>query len=149
MPLSQAELRGIPRFNPNIPEHVLAAQGEEALANAVHAIPDEQVITWGDPIGANGADLVSVDRRTGEVTLWDAKYRSGDVRIQHSSTFQQGENVRSNARLKAILKAERAVEKDTTLPPEVRQKALLNLVSKRVQTRTVGYGNAKNSTIGN
>ncbi|HEY5411636.1 MAG TPA: hypothetical protein VIJ94_13020, partial [Caulobacteraceae bacterium] len=145
LPPSQAALRGIPRFNPNIPEHALGASGEEALAKAVHEIPDEQVVHWGDPIGANGADVVSVNRPTGDVTLWGAKSRSANVRIQHSPTFEIG----GQPREKAISQAMQRLTADTTLPSNVRRKALQNLAAKRVQTRTFGYGNAKNSVVGN
>ena len=120
LPPSQAQLRGIPRFNPSIPSHVVGADAEERLANIVQSMPDEQVVRWGDPIGSHGADVISVNKRTGEVTLWDAKYRGSGVRIQHSPTFKvldDGES--SPARADAIKQALKTIKADTLLPAAI------------------------------
>lgn len=151
LPLSQAELRGVPRFNSDIPGHAIAADAEERLANVVQSFPGEQVVRWGDPIGAHGADVISVNTKTGDVTLWDAKYRGSDVRIQHSTTFRIRANLRPgelSPRDKAIRQARETLEADEMLPPAIRQRALDNLKKGAVKTRTVGYGRALNSTIG-
>ena len=87
LPEGVAEAKGVPRFNPRIYAHVVGADAEERLAHVVQSIPDEQVVRWGDRIGAHGADVISVNRRTGKVTLWDAKYRGSDIGIRHSETF--------------------------------------------------------------
>ena len=97
---------------------------------------------WGDPIGRHGADVISVNTKTGQVTLWDSKYRSGNVRIKPTQTFQN-----PKARSNAIGKAEEAIEANTTLPPDIRAAALRNLKQGQVTTRTVGAGNARNSTL--
>ncbi len=52
------------------PGHASAAAAEEELANTVHNLPDEAVVRWGDPIGTRGADVISVNLKTGRVTLW-------------------------------------------------------------------------------
>ena len=145
LPPSQAELRGVPRFNPDIPEHAAGAGAEEQLANIAQSQPNEQVVRWGDVIGSHGADVISVNTQTGDVTLWDAKLRSAEVRIQESSTFR----ARSDAREHAIQQAIETIETDTTLPSSIRQRALENVERKQINTRTVAFGNAKNSIIGN
>ncbi len=135
----------------------IAAAAEKRLAHEVHGTPDEQVVEWGGPIGSHGADVVSVDTKTGRVTLWDAKYRKGrlkidksgkperkDVKITASSTFKAGSRARANA----IKGAERAISSDKTLPPAIRAKALANLDAGRIRTITKGFGKAKNQVIG-
>lgn len=69
------------------PGHRNAAIAEEELAKIVHLQPDQAVIHWGDVIGTHHADVVSVNVKTGEVTLWDAKYRSRGDRLRPSETF--------------------------------------------------------------
>jgi hypothetical protein len=158
LPPAKADSLGVRRYDPNVRRHKVAAAAEKRLAHEVHGTPDEQVVEWGGPIGSHGADVVSVDTKTGRVTLWDAKYRSGrlkidksgkperkDVKITASSTFKAGSRARANA----IQKAEEAIEKDKTLPPAIRAKALANLRALRIRTITKGFGKAKNQVIGN
>jgi filamentous hemagglutinin len=106
----------------------------------VHDLPDEAVVRWGDKIGSHGADVVSVNTKTGDVTLWDAKYRSNEVRIQPSPTFK-----RDASRANAIKEAKKSIANNKTLPEDIKRKALDNLEEGKVKTRTVGMGNAKNS----
>ena len=80
--------------------------------------------------------------RTGEVTLWDSKLRSQPTTIKPSPTFEKASTLEN-----AIRKAEDALKENTTLPTQIRQAALNNLSVKKVTTRTVGAGNAKNSTL--
>ena len=87
---------------------------------------------WGDPIGSHGADVVSVNIKTGEVTLWDSKFRSGSVRIQPSQTFQKEPSLDN-----AIRRAADSIEADTTLPAGIRAAALQNLEERHFTTRTV------------
>jgi hypothetical protein len=58
--------------------------------------------------------------------------------------FKEGSRPRKNA----IREALEAIRADTVLSPEIRQKALANLGAGRISTRTVGFGKAKNSVIG-
>ena len=145
LPQAEADARGVRRFDPNNPRHASGGTAEEQLANTVHSLPDQQVVRWGDPVGSHGSDVISVNQKTGDVTLWDAKYRGSDVRIQESPTFA----AKSDARANAINEAIETITNNKTLPPDIKQKAIANLQSNNIQTRTVGFGNAKNSTLGN
>jgi len=69
------------------PGHANASSAEEQLARNIHDLPDEAVIRWGDPIGSHGSDVISVNVRSGEVTLWDSKYRGIARTVQQSQTF--------------------------------------------------------------
>jgi len=143
LPQAEADVRGVRRFNPNVPEHVSAARAEEQLAQTVHRLPDEVVVRWGDPIGAHGADVISVNQQTGAVTFWDAKFRSGNVAIQPSPTFAP-----NSSRLQGTIdEAIATIRNNQSLPANIRQTALRNLQQGNVTTRTVGFGNAKNSTL--
>jgi filamentous hemagglutinin len=106
-------------------------------------LPDEVVVHWGKPVTANGADVISVNQRTGVVTLWDSKMRGASVTIEPSSTFAPGSGPLANA----IKQAKVALAKDKSLTPAIRAKALENLEKRAVQTRTVGAGAVKNSTL--
>lgn len=125
------------------PGHRNAALAEEELARIIHDLPDEVVIRWGDQIGTHGSDVISVNMKTGQVTLWDAKFRSNAVRIQPSPTFTPGTDRLDNALGEAIS----TIRNNTTLPANIRAQALRNLDQSIYQTRTVGMGNAKNSTL--
>ena len=124
--------------------HRNAAETEEALARTVHDLPGEVVIRWGDPIGTHGADVISVniDRYSGRVTLWDAKYRGNPVAVQPSKTFALEPRIQ-NAVDEAIV----TLERNASLSLETRRKALENLRRGIFETRTVGAGNAKNSVL--
>ena len=143
LPRAAADVRGVRRFNPKIAAHVNAAGAEADLAKTVHSLPNEQVMHWGEPIGSHGTDTLSVNRKTGDVSFWDSKFRSKSTRIQESPTFTN-----PRARAYAISQAEGIIRDDKSLPPAIKQKALDNLENKRIQTRTVGDGKAKNSVIG-
>jgi hypothetical protein len=92
---------------------------------------------------SHGADVISVNMRTGEVTLWDAKFRSANVAIQPSPTFAPNSPRLQNAINEAIT----TIQNNQALPASVRQAALRNLQQGNVTTRTVGFGNAQNSTL--
>jgi hypothetical protein len=144
LPPARADARGVRRYNPDVSSHAKAAAAEAELAAKVHGMPDQQVVVWGGPIGSHGADVISVDTRTGAVTLWDAKYRSENVKVGASKTFEAGKDARDNAIRQAIA----AIRTDKTLSPEIRDKALKNLEQGKVRTITTGFGNTKNSAIG-
>ena len=105
-------------------------------------MPDEVVVSWGNKIGTHGADVISVNMKTGEVTLWDAKYRGSPRTIQPSETFQKGAS-RDNA----IKQATDAIQENETLPPDVKGAALKKLLNREVRTRTTGEGQARNSLL--
>jgi hypothetical protein len=83
-----------------------------------------------------------VNYKTGDVTLWDAKLHSTARRVQASETFTDPAK-RGNAIQEAI----EALDANTTLPQKIKDAAIQNLNLKIVKTRTVGFGNAKNSVL--
>ncbi|WP_412769298.1 DUF6862 domain-containing protein, partial [Ralstonia pseudosolanacearum] len=115
--------------------------GELNLANTVAQLPDQTVVRYGDAVGTHGADIVSVNSKSGEVTLWDNKYRSGATKIDSSPTFTPNSQALNNA----ITEATKAIE-SSNLPDSVKRIALSNIERGNVTTNTVGEGGAKNST---
>ncbi|WP_267085908.1 hemagglutinin repeat-containing protein [Xanthomonas sacchari] len=113
---------------------------ELRLANTVANLPDQVVVKYGDAVGAHGADVVSVNVATGEVTLWDNKFRSGSSRVGSSPTFSEN----SSALEGAIDGSIRDI-RNSNLPLEVKEKAVQNLLSGNFTANTVGSGSAKNS----
>ncbi|MDR2341604.1 MAG: hypothetical protein LBD84_00990 [Campylobacteraceae bacterium] len=108
--------------------------------NEIAKLPNQQVIKYGDAVGTHGSDIISVNTKTGEVTLWDSKYRSSTTAMQSSSTFTN-----PSAFNKAIRDAIKIIDKDTTLPANIKEQALKNLEKRNIITNTVGHGGAKNS----
>ncbi|MCW0389735.1 hypothetical protein NB690_000309 [Xanthomonas sacchari] len=127
--------------NPNIANsHQNGYVEELRLANTVANLPDQVVVKYGDAVGAHGADVVSVNVATGEVTLWDNKFRSGSSRVGSSPTFSEN----SSALEGAIDGSIRDI-RNSNLPLEVKEKAVQNLLSGNFTANTVGSGSAKNS----
>ncbi len=122
--------------------HIAAANSEEALAHAVHELPNEVVIRWGKPVTANGPDVISYNLDTKRITFWDDKTRSRPTRIGPSNTFQKTETM-SNA----IQEATEAI-KNSQLSAADKVAAFKSLEENTFQTRTHGSGNVKNSTFG-
>ena len=96
----------------------------------------------GNSTGTHGSDIISVNPRTGEVELWDSKYRSGSTTGKISPTFDK-----PNTRVSAIEEAKREIESSTLLSSEIKQKALYNLDKQNFTTYTVGSGKVKSSVI--
>ncbi|MFC1397950.1 hypothetical protein [Acinetobacter lactucae] len=71
--------------------------GELRLANEVVAQPNQVVLKYGDAIGRNGSDIISLDVKTGNVYLWDFKYRSTNSKLGHLQhlLIQQPEQMQS------------------------------------------------------
>lgn len=109
------------------------------LANQVAVLPGQTVVAYGDAVGTHGADVVSVDS-SGNVTLWDSKFRSSNQVVQSSPTFTPSSNALDNA----INQAVGAIE-DSNLPQSTINRALQNLQDGNFTTNTVGSGGAKNS----
>ncbi|MDR6743066.1 filamentous hemagglutinin [Herbaspirillum sp. 1173] len=129
--------------NPNIANsHLNAYVGELNLANDIAALPNQTVVQYGGAVGTHGADVVSVNSVTGEVTLWDNKFRSGDRSIPSSPTFTP----QSSALSGALTDAQAAIE-NSNLSQAIKQKALQNLQNGNFSTNTVGAGAARNSTV--
>ncbi len=123
----------------NVWSHWVGYQAELNMANDIVKIPNQIVISYGDKIGLNGADAVSVDSVTGNVTMWDAKFRSNSINMGDSPTFA----VESN-RVAALRKAIGDIE-NSNLPQVVKDKAIQNLSDGNFATNTFASGKAKNS----
>jgi hypothetical protein len=120
--------------------HWTGYQGEISLANTVASLPNETVVLWGDAVGTNGNDIVSVNGSTGQVTLWDSKYASATGSLDPSTTFTPGSNALTNA----IGQAEQSILQ-SGLSDSLKQQALSNLRDGNFVTNTVGSGGLKNS----
>lgn len=120
--------------------HWTGYQGEINLANTVAGLPNESVLHWGDAIGTNGNDIVSVNRAPGQVTLWDSKYSSAVGSLKSSPTFTPGSN-----RLNSAIDQARLAVENSALPDSVKATALGNINRGNFVTNTVGSGGYKNS----
>lgn len=126
--------------NPNIANsHINGYVAELELANQIAALPDEIVLKYGDVIGRNGSDVISVNQKTGEVTLWDSKYRSNDVKISESPTFTIPRALEN-----ALQEAKDAVLR-SKIDADLKDKILNNLDQGNYTANTAGAGLAKNS----
>ncbi|KTT59331.1 hypothetical protein SB8_05545 [Pseudomonas oryzihabitans] len=120
-PISSSKTRYVPYYSNIINSYTNGYVSELKLANEIAGLPDQQVLKYGDAIGRHGADVISVDVKTGEVTLWDSKYRSGDVKLGESPTF-----TKDVSRNFAIAEAERAIS-ESKLSDGIKNKSLLFL----------------------
>ena len=146
LPDPVAGLEYVPKLlndlRPNVANsHLNGYVNELKLANVIAGLPDQVVVRYGDAIGTNGADVVSVNRATGDVTLWDNKYRTALQNLKSpSKTFEP-----ESSRLKSAVKqAEEAIEA-ASLPADIEAKALKKLDSGNYTTNTVGSGKLRNS----
>ncbi|HWV14976.1 MAG TPA: hemagglutinin repeat-containing protein [Cellvibrio sp.] len=127
--------------NPNIANsQINGFNGELNLANKIAALPNQVVVSYGDKVGTHGADIISVDSVTGEVTLWDNKFRNNPGNIQQSPTFKEGSN-----RLNEAIEEARIAIIMSDLPENIKQESLKNIRSGNYITNTVGDGSSKNS----
>ncbi|MEK1894656.1 MAG: hypothetical protein AAAB20_15510 [Rhizobium sp.] len=103
--------------------HIEGYRAEIRLASEIAAGGKDKVIHFGDRTGTNGADVISINRETGEVTLWDSKYRSVRATADDSPTF-----VQDGRRNKAVAQALAELGKsDFGLPSAVIKAAKENL----------------------
>lgn len=121
--------------------HINGFKGEIEQANRVAQIPDEQVLKWGDAIGRNGSDIISVNKQTGQVTLWDSKYRSSPTYIKVSPTFTKTSTI-NNAKQEAT-----EAVRQSNLPADIKNKALDNIRKDKFRSITTGAGAGRNSVI--
>lgn len=119
--------------------HFTGLQAEARLANEVAA--SERVVKWGDKVGTHGADIVSVNTITGEVTLWDSKFLSAERRIVDSRTFSIDET-----RFAALSDARIAIDASAMTSAQ-KQQAISKLLAGDFSTKTVGSGGVKNSVV--
>uniref|UniRef100_UPI001F495E42 VENN motif pre-toxin domain-containing protein n=1 Tax=Xanthomonas euvesicatoria TaxID=456327 RepID=UPI001F495E42 len=128
--------------NPNIANsHLNGYVSELRLANTVANIPDEIVVKYGNKAGVKGADVVSVNTLTGEVSLWDSKFRGNSANVSASTTFKENSRALNNSVREAI-----ADIRASSLSPDIKGKAIQNLTLGNFTANTVGSGNSKNST---
>jgi hypothetical protein len=125
------------------PSHVKAAAAEEEAARFIHTLPGEVVLFWGKVIGTQRGDVISYNLQTRIVTLWDSKWRGTPVRIQPSKTFKKD----SDSLSQSLEEAKAAIEASRL--SETHKRAAIKSINERTfQTRTLGAGQAKNSTFG-
>ena len=93
-------------------------------------------------VGTRGADIISVDIKSNEVTLWDNKYRTANTRIKDSPTFKNTPTRLVNAKNDAI----KAIEA-SNLPQPQKDIMKQNINKGNFTTATVGDGNGRNSVI--
>lgn len=123
--------------------HINGYVGEIAQVNRIAAtMPNEVIVLWGNRVTQNGSDVVTVNRLTGEVTLWDNKFRSHTRSINGSATFTLGSDRLKNA----VMQATRVINA-SNLPANIRAQALQNLRSGNLRTITSGSGATRNSVI--
>jgi hypothetical protein len=67
----------------------MAAAAELRLMRQVSRMPGQVVIGKPGVQGTRGADLISFNKSTGRVTLWDAKWRGTQRAMQQSMTFRK------------------------------------------------------------
>jgi hypothetical protein len=133
------KLVGSPRSENSHYSHQVGYQSELRLANEVVGL-NHAVLKYGDVIGRQGADIISVNPRTGEVVLWDAKYRSADVSLAQSPTFAQRQ-----AREAAVEQALQLISTNQSLSISAKTQALSNLRNGNFVTNTAGSGSLRNS----
>jgi hypothetical protein len=122
-------------------EHLQAAAGETALRQSVEKIPGEVIVKAGGPVTQNGADIVSFNKNTGQVTLWDNKALKDAEMVQPSKTF-----TKESSRAKALENAGKAI--DASNLPEAEKAAARNAIKEgNVRYITHGSGVAKNSVV--
>jgi hypothetical protein len=124
--------------------HLNGYRTELNLANHVaeglgHAVLKHGAPNFGE--GRRGSDVISVDlspEGAGDVFLWDGKYLGSGKPHRGSTTFVGGPLA------EALAEATRVIGASTTLPAEVRAKALANLEAGRFTTFTVSSDDTVN-----
>ena len=111
------------------------------MANQLASDGRHAVLKWGDSVGRHGNDIITVDLRTGDVGLWDSKFRSAVRSGEVSPTFAEPQNLNN-----AIKEARDFVNR-ANLPPDIKAAAIQNLNAKNVTTYTVGSGRVTSSQI--
>ncbi|MBI1205813.1 MAG: hypothetical protein GC191_00845 [Azospirillum sp.] len=108
--------------------HVNGFRAEQILANHVVNLEGVKVMKWGDEIGRNGSDIISVDESAaneGEVILWDSKFHSKKTTPFASETFTETD--RFDDAIREAIEAIGKNEHEPKLSPAARAKALANL----------------------
>jgi len=131
--------------------HLQAAAGEFDLIQRVQKIRGEAVVAVNRTVTNNGADVISFNKRTGIVSLWDNKSTIGRkltsggrsrMKINPSDTLTKRSSLR-----KAVDEARRAIQ-SSSMSSVDKNRAMLSLANDTVRVITRGSGMAKNSVIG-
>jgi hypothetical protein len=129
-------------FGVTYPRHLRGLWAETKFAHYLHYMTDEIVILWGDGVGTHGADIITVNSKTGRLTLWDTKWRTNPTGIGPSKTFSDAGRLQN-----AVDQALEALDDVDYLPPELKQKALDSIDSRTFGAQTPGMGAARSSGI--
>jgi hypothetical protein len=111
--------------------HINGYRSELRLGNEIIKHQSDYVVQFANAAGINGADAISVHKETGEVMLWDSKYRSTSKTRDNSPTFEDG-----GTREKAVKRAIAYVQAATNLPPHIKELALAKLNDDTYTTTT-------------
>jgi hypothetical protein len=103
--------------------HVAGYRSELRLANHIAETGRDAVIQYGHRVVEHGADIVSIDKTTGRVTLWDSKYRELGGTSAHSDTFTDAG--KRQAAVEGALRFLRSGE--GSLTPDMRARAISSL----------------------
>ncbi|TXK33696.1 hypothetical protein FVQ98_02170 [Ottowia sp. GY511] len=134
--------------NPRIANSHRVGYAEELrLANELAGLPETAVVMYGNRVTLNGADVISLNTRTGEVTLWDNKFRSALTSIKPSNTFKPSLEGYSDSLRGASEQAQEHIRNSTTVSESVRLNALEALENGNFSTNTVGSGGSRNSNV--
>ena len=113
--------------------------GELMLANRIlHALPDDVIVHYGNSAGMRGPDVVSISP-SGEVRLFDSKYRSREQAVTPSMGALKGEVHPYRRSVEQSI--DRAVQ-EGRLTPDRAEAAKKDMQEGRVTILTVGTGNA-------
>jgi hypothetical protein len=123
--------------------HHVGHQAEVRLASEL-ADQGQMVVRWGDKIGTNGADVISVNPSTGQVSLWDTKFLSADKSIKMAGSFDFT-GINGQAKLASLMKQAEDAIVAARLQPAVEAKAIAEIRAQNFFANTVGAGSAKNS----
>ena len=121
------------------PGHRTAAEAEEALARTVHSLPDEVVVHWANPSRQTDRECHEPTRKPA-IFFHRIPIRGKPRPLD--STFQA-----DPTRKKAISQAADAIQKQHESLLKIRNVRWDNLPRGNASTRTVGAGNARNSTL--
>jgi hypothetical protein len=129
--------------------HLTAAAGEYDLIQEAQKA-GEVVLKVNRTVTDNGADLVSYNPKTGQVTLWDNKATIGvktasgaraPLKVNPSATLNK------ETTLENVLNDAQDAIRNSNLSAVDKAKAQFSLQTDAFRKVTRGSGNAKNSTI--
>ena len=131
-------------YNPTHENIRKGFMGELGLANRIlRALPDDVVVYYGNAGGKNGPDVISIGP-SGDVRIFDSKYRSRERAVTPS---MQGLKGKVDPYRNYVLESIESAERQGRLTPE-RAGAARDAIDKtRVTILTIGTGNAWGGVI--